>query len=88
MKTSIDLQRLSNETWPPLPRPARAVAERAAAINPTVRLGLILSVVAAITAVLLRGILEVPIIAIVMAVLVIGFVLSWRATGSTVDDDA
>ncbi len=83
MKTTIDLERMSSETWPPLPRPARAIAT-----NPTVRLGLILSVVAAITAVLLRGILEVPIIAILMAVLVIGFVLSWRATGTATDDDA
>ena len=82
MKTTIDLERMSNETWPPLPRPVRAVAT-----NPTLRLGVILSVVAAITAVLLRGILEVPIIAIVMAVLIIGFVLSWRATGPAIDDD-
>ena len=82
MKTTIDLERMSNETWPPLPRPARAIAT-----NPTLRLGLILSVVAAITAVLLRGILEVPIIAIVLAVLVIGFLLSWRATSPAMEDD-
>jgi hypothetical protein len=82
MKTTIDLEQLSNETWPPLRRPARATATK-----PPIRLGVAFSVIAALTAIVLNGVLEVPAIAIVMAVVVVGFTLSWRAAGQPIDDD-
>ena len=76
MKTMADLERLA-------PRSLRTPEA-----GRTIRLGLAVSAIAVLTAIVLNGILEIPAIAIVMAVIVIGFAVSWRAAGSSIDDDA
>jgi hypothetical protein len=47
----------------------------------TLRLGLIVSAVAAVAAVLVEAILDVPAALILIPVVVVGFALSWHATG-------
>ena len=50
------------------------------------RLGLIVSVVAAIAAVAIRALVDVPAVVILVPVVVIGFALSWHATGQALED--
>ncbi len=83
MKTTIDLDRMSAataasaaSTWPPLIRPRRPAISRG-----TIRLALVLSVAAALAAVLLRAVLGVPTLVILAMVIVVGAVLSWRSAG-------
>jgi hypothetical protein len=54
-----------------------------AVTNPThtLRLGLIVSAVAAVAAVLVEAIVHLPAVLILIPVVVIGFALSWHATG-------
>ncbi len=47
----------------------------------TLRLGLIVSAVAAVAALLVEAILHLPAVVIVIPVIVVGFALSWHATG-------
>ena len=47
----------------------------------TLRLGVIVSAFAAVAAVVVRTFTDVPTVAILIAVVVIGFTLSWQATG-------
>ena len=47
----------------------------------TLRLGLIVSAVAAVAAVLVEAIVHVPAVVILVPVIVVGFALSWHATG-------
>jgi uncharacterized protein involved in cysteine biosynthesis len=47
----------------------------------TLRLGLIVSAVAAVVAVLVEAIVHVPAVVILIPVIVVGFALSWHATG-------
>jgi hypothetical protein len=72
-KTTVHLQRPpapSEPTGaPPIARPS------------TVRLGVMVSVFAAIAAVVVNALTDVPTVAILIAVVVIGFTLSWHTTG-------
>ena len=54
-----------------LPGPARA----------TLRLGLVLSLVAAVLAIVIEAVAHVPAVLILIPVVVIGFALSWHASG-------
>ena len=76
MKTTLHLHR---PVAAPAASPAGLVSRR---IGPsTLRLGIALSVAAALVTVLLETILDVPVIAILVPVVVIGFALSWHACG-------
>jgi hypothetical protein len=66
MKTTLHLLRHA-------PPPAR---------RSTFRLGLIVSLVAALAAIVVRVLTEVPTAFILIPVVVIGFALSWHATGN------
>ena len=60
----------------------RPAAPTAPAPRPsTVRLGVLVSVFAAVAAVVVNAFTDVPTVAILIAVVVIGFTLSWHATG-------
>jgi hypothetical protein len=72
MKTTTHLERAG-----PQSAPARASI---------FRLGLIVSVVAAIAAVAIRALVDVPAVVILVPVVVIGFALSWHATGQALED--
>ena len=54
-----------------LPEPARA----------TLRLGLVLSLVAAVLAIVIEAVVHVPTVLILIPVVVVGFALSWHASG-------
>ena len=76
MKTTMHLHR---PVVAPAASPARLGARR---VRPsTVRLGIVLSVAAALVTVLLEAILAVPVVVILVPVVIIGFVLSWHACG-------
>jgi hypothetical protein len=47
----------------------------------TLRLGLIVSAVAAVAAVLVEAIVDLPVVLILIPVVVVGFALSWHVTG-------
>jgi hypothetical protein len=68
MKTTLHVHRHA----PPAPAPARPS---------TLRLGLIVSAVAALTAVVVDILVDVPTAFILIPVVVVGFALSWHATG-------
>lgn len=70
MKTVVDL-----------PRPPISHQVRPARRPSTIRLGLIVSVVAAFAAVLVESLTRIPSVLIVVAVVVVGFSLSWHASG-------
>ena len=72
MKTTTHLERA---------RPASAPARTS-----IFRLGLIVSVVAAIAAVAIRALVDVPTVVILVPVVVIGFALSWHATGQPLEE--
>ncbi len=76
MKTTLHLHR-------PLaaPAPSPDLADRPRVRPSTVRLGIILSVVAALVTVVLEAVLAVPVVVILVPVVIIGFVLSWHACG-------
>jgi hypothetical protein len=48
--------------------------------HPTLRLGTAVSVVAAAVAIVLRALLDVPVPALVVAVMIVAFGLSWHVT--------
>ena len=76
MKTTMHLHR---PVVAPAASPARLSARR---VRPsTVRLGIVLSVAAALVTVLLEAVLDVPIVVILVPVVIVGFVLSWHACG-------
>jgi len=81
MKTTIDLQQLTSSVTPQVTTRARPAAPHPT----TVRLGVILSVVAALTAVVLSTIWHVPTVVILAGVVIVGFTLSWRASGQPID---
>ena len=64
----------------------RAGPQSASARPSIFRLGLIVSVVAAIAAVEIRALVDVPAVVILVPVVVIGFALSWHATGQAPED--
>ena len=64
----------------------RAGPQSAPARTSIFRLGLIVSVVAAIAAVAIRALVDVPTVVILVPVVVIGFALSWHATGQALED--
>jgi hypothetical protein len=69
---------------PPAPstRPAApATPPRPVVRASTVRLGIIVSAVAAVVAIVLEAILDVPALLILVPVVIVGFVLSWQASG-------
>jgi len=80
MKTTLHL---------PHPHPRSTVTARGAAaahrpptrIRSTVRIGIVLSVLAAVVTIALEAVLDVPMALIVVPVVVVGFVLSWHASG-------
>ena len=77
VKTTVQLPRRPAPTPAPAHHPS------------TVRLGLLVSVVAAVAAILVHLLTDIPTAAIVIPVVVIGFTLSWFATGhSEHHDDA
>jgi hypothetical protein len=72
MKTTLHLHR----HVPPAPAPR-------VHIHPTtVRLGLVLSLVAAVLAIVIEAVIHLPAILILIPVVIVGFALSWRASGS------
>ena len=58
-------------------RPSAPPSARAS----TLRLGVLLSISAAVAAVVVSSLTDVPTVAILIAVVVIGFTLSWHAAG-------
>jgi hypothetical protein len=62
-------------------RPAPPPAPAATVHSSTVRLGLIVSAVAAVAAVLVEAILHLPAVLILIPVVIVGFALSWHMTG-------
>jgi hypothetical protein len=81
MKTTLHLHR---PIAAPAASPDRLVTRR---VQPTtVRLGIALSVAAALVTVLLEAILDVPVVAILVPVVVVGFALSWHACGRPLED--
>lgn len=70
MKTTVHLHRPA----------APAAAERTTRPS-TLRLGMMVSVFAAVAAIVVSVFTDVPTVAILIAVVVIGFTLSWHATG-------
>ncbi|MGI9052846.1 MAG: hypothetical protein ACR2HQ_09385 [Ilumatobacteraceae bacterium] len=82
MKTTIDLEPLTSSVTPHVAARARP----ATPLPTTVRLGLILSVLAALAAVALSTIWHVPTVVILVGVVLVGFTLSWRAAGRPIDE--
>ena len=72
MKTTLHLHRHA----PPAP-PAPRVAVRSS----TLRLGLLVSLVAAVVAIVAEAVMHLPAVLILIPVVIIGFALSWRASG-------
>ena len=72
MKTTMHLERAGPPSAPARPS--------------TFRLGLIVSVVAAIVAVAIRALVDIPTVVILIPVVMIGFALSWHATGQALED--
>jgi hypothetical protein len=79
MKTTLHLHRPVAAPMAPAASPDRLAARRVH--SSTLRLGIVLSVAAALVTVLLEAVLDVPIVVILVPVVVIGFVLSWHACG-------
>jgi hypothetical protein len=77
MKTTLHLHRHAPVTAPPAARPS------------TARLGLGLSAAAAIATIVLEAVADVPVVLILIPVVLVGFALSWYASGrrATTDDD-
>lgn len=73
MKTTAHLHRA---VATPVPHPGR---------SSTIRLGVIVSVVAALAAVVIHVTTDIPTAVILVPVVVIGFALSWHATGERHD---
>jgi uncharacterized protein involved in cysteine biosynthesis len=69
------------KTTVPHRAPPPAAAPGTAPPMHTLRLGLIVSAVAAVIAVLVEAVVDVPIVLILIPVVVIGFALSWHVTG-------
>jgi hypothetical protein len=77
MKTTLHLHR---PVGAPAASPARVASRRVRAS--TVRLGIALSVVAALVTV----VLDLPVLVILVPVVIVGFVLSWIACGRPLGD--
>jgi hypothetical protein len=75
MKTTLHLHR--DVHHPPLPAPPAHASVGAA----TVRLGLLVSLVAAVLAIVVEAVVSVPAALILIPVVVVGFALSWHASG-------
>jgi len=75
MKTTLHLHRPVGAPMSPDRGGARRVRPA------TLRLGIALSVAAALVTVLLEAALDVPIVVILVPVVIVGFVLSWHACG-------
>jgi len=73
MKTTLHLHRHA-----PVVAPTRAVRP---STTSTLRLGLAVSAVAALAAVVIETVADVPVVAVVVPVVVVGFALSWSASG-------
>jgi len=72
---------------PQAPSAAPPQGRRVDGWGPTIRLGLVLSVVAAAVAVGIRLATPVPGVALILAVGIVGFALSWHATWHPRPDD-
>jgi flagellar biosynthesis protein FliQ len=70
MKTTVHLH-----------RPAAAPAPERPIRHSTLRLGVMVSAFAALAAIVLSALTDVPTVAILITVVVIGFTLSWHAAG-------
>lgn len=86
MKTTIDLQQLTSSLTPQVMPSATARSGSSVPRASIVRLGVIVSTVAAVIAIVLSTVWHVPTAAILVSVVIIGFSLSWRATGRPSDD--
>ena len=75
MKTTLHLHRPVAPVTPAPPAP------RLAARASTLRLGLVVSLVAAVVAIVVEAVLHLPAVLVLIPVVVIGFALSWRASG-------
>jgi len=76
MKTTAHLSRPLPHAAPAAPAPAR---------SSTLRLGLVVSLVAAVVAIVAEAVVHLPAVLILIPVVIVGFALSWRASGP--DDD-
>ncbi len=72
MKTTLHLHR---------PAPPAPPAPRTAVRSSTLRLGLLVSLVAAVVAIVAEAVMHLPAVLILIPVVIIGFALSWRASG-------
>ena len=72
MKTTAHLSRPLPQAAPPAPAVTRPS---------TLRLGLVLSLVAAVVAIVAEAVMHLPAVLILIPVVIIGFALSWRASG-------
>ena len=85
MKTTMHLHRPPVTPVAPASSPDRIVDGR---VRPsTVRLGLALSLVAAVITLVLETAVDVPVIAILVPVVIFGFALSWHACGRPLASD-
>jgi uncharacterized membrane protein len=76
MKTTLHLHR---PPAAPVTSPIRLATRR---VRPaTVRLGVALSLVAGVITLVLETIVDVPVVAILVPVVIVGFALSWHACG-------
>jgi hypothetical protein len=75
MKTTLHLHH------PPPPPPAEPAVRRPS----TLRLGAVVSVIAALAAITVEAVADVPVAMILVPVVIVAFVLSWRASGRPLD---
>ena len=75
MKTTLHLHR-------PAPPPTH---HRHHVSSSTLRLGLVLSLVAAVVAIVVEAVVHLPPILVLIPVVVVGFALSWHASGRDAD---
>ena len=71
----------------PAPAPPAHRAHLAHLHPTTVRLGLVLSLVAAVLAIVIEAVVSLPVVLILIPVVVVGFALSWHASGQPLDRD-
>ena len=72
MKTTLHLHH---------PAPPAPPTSRLAVRSSTLRLGLLVSLVAAVVAIVAEAVMHLPAVLILIPVVIIGFALSWRASG-------
>ena len=63
------------------PHGARSTARSTHSTHTTLRLGLVLSLVAAVLAIVIEAVVHLPAVLILIPVVIVGFALSWRASG-------